>query len=132
MPCPRGRLSGGSAAPAQVYQRSLKVVQQLLPRPHLRAGPLLAAAPSTLRTPHERQTPARCLYKGALLNICSAARWLAVTACERRAGEWECLHALLARGRMPASCQAVRAAGCGAGGRSGGSCWTTRASGQLV
>ena len=57
--------NSGTAALQQVYQRSLKVVQQLLPRPHLRTGPLLASAPSTQRTPHERHAlPLRPVYNG--------------------------------------------------------------------
>ena len=42
----------------EVYRRSLGVVRELLPRPALRAGALLAADPAAAGTCHERRAPA--------------------------------------------------------------------------
>ena len=44
-----------------VYRRSLGVVRELLPRPALRAGALLAADPAAAGTCHERRAPAFAL-----------------------------------------------------------------------
>ena len=61
----------------EVYRRSLGVVRELLPRPALRCGTLLAADPATAGTCHERR--AGRLSKSCVMRV--SALGMHVTCC---------------------------------------------------